>query len=450
MPFLIRPVRGLEMVGGERQLVHSGAVIPDSRTLTAVGWDSDETSALHRRLVQVFGPQAPNPQVVDLSGERVVIGREPGEGHALRDGTASRRHAEIRRGKDDRYEVVDLSSKNGSWVDGQRVRTGVLRSGSVLRTGEHLFVFEELRGSAGQALEPGPECSLARAWSEHLVGKAAESEHPLLIRGPTGAGKERLASLYHEASGRSGALVPVNCAAFSSELLGSELFGHVQGAFSGAKDDRDGLILSAHGGTLFLDEVADLPMDQQPALLRVLQERRVRPVGSDKERSVDVRLISATHKDLEELSETGDFRTDLFARLAGLVVHLPGLARRRVEILPLLRGFAPGLRLGVAAVEALLLYHWPRNIRELQALAGQLAVLGDNSLELAALPTSIRIRPRTQAPAEVTEESLRSLLDCHRGKVAEVARSLGKSRQATYRLLQDFGIDPGPYRSSRD
>jgi len=286
-------------------------VIPDSRTETSAGWQVDDQTTLHRRLVRVFGPEGLAPEVIDLTTERLLFGREASVGYVLHDTTASRRHAEIRLDKNDRHELVDLESKNGSWVDGRRIQSMVLQPGAVLRLGDHLFVFEELRTPSGIALAPGPEVALSRAWAEHQVARAASSDHALLIQGPTGAGKERLAQLYHEASGRQGRLVPVNCAGFSRELLGSELFGHVKGAFSGADADRPGLVVSADGGTLFLDEVADLPVDQQPALLRTLQERSVRAVGADQEMAVDLRIISATHKDLEEMAETGDFRADI-------------------------------------------------------------------------------------------------------------------------------------------
>src|SRR5262249_54893904 len=157
----------------------------------------------------------------------------------------------------------------------------------------------------------------------------------MLIQGETGTGKEVLAQAIHGASGRSGAFVPVNCATLPADLAAAELFGHERGAFSGANNARPGLFRAANGGTLFLEEVGDLPLPLQPTLLRALQEGRVRPVGSEREVTVDVRVVAATHVDLERAVEAGGFRSDLLGRLAHVVTTLRPLRERRREILAL-------------------------------------------------------------------------------------------------------------------
>lgn len=431
-----------------------------------------------RRLVAVFGPAA--GWQVELGPDATTtleIGREPPSGLALTDDTASRRHVRVEHlPRYDCVQVTDLGSKNGTFVDGRRIEAAVLESGSVLRIGGHLFVLDEVRLPPGLSPElrvtPGPDVALARAWTElqitraaRATGAASAAATSVVIRGPTGAGKERLAAQLHRESGRPGAFVPVNCATLNRELLGSELFGHVKGAFSGAHDHRAGLIASADRGTLFLDEIAELPLDLQPSLLRVLQEGRLRAVGSDRETSVEVRVVSATHRDLEAECEAGRFREDLYARLAGLVVELPGVAHRQVEILPLLSRWVsapPSLE----AAEALLRYAWPRNIRELQAVANQIALFGAATIEIAHLPEALRAatspRPRPSAPAapagparspsraKPTRDELEASLRAHRGRVADVARGLALTRQSVYRLLDEYGLEASSYRRRRD
>ncbi|MBK6689475.1 MAG: sigma-54-dependent Fis family transcriptional regulator [Deltaproteobacteria bacterium] len=302
-----------------------------------------------------------------------------------------------------------------------------------------------------------PKVSLARAYVELLAGKAAKSQRPVLIHGPTGSGKENLARRIHEQSGRKGPLVTLNAATLPSELVASELFGHVRGAFSNAAEARKGLFAEAHGGTLFLDEIAELPLEQQPALLRALQERKIRPVGSDREIDVDVRVIAATHQDLEALEKGGRFRADLLARIAVLRLELPGLDQRREEILPLFRLFLlpskPTIEL--EAAEALLLYDWPKNVRELQQAAESIRVfLGEvDRVRLSMLPPAVRraatgtseglANANAAPPKEDLEEALRRL----RGNVAALANELGQHRNQLYRWFKLHDIDPLRYRS---
>jgi len=411
--------------------------------------------------VHVYGPQGALGEV-PLPEVEVVLGREPGpQGLQLDDETASRCHAEISYSRTyDCYRVRDLGSKNGVFVDGRRVQDAVLDAESVLRVGANLFVLEELRVPDGDEIQPPSTVSLTRAWAEHLVDRAGPSPLSILVRGPTGAGKERLARRAHEASGRTGALVPVNCAAISPSLIGSELFGHVRGAFSEAKSDRNGLIASADGGTLFLDEIAELPLEQQSSLLRVLQERRVRPVGADRDAPVDVRFVSATHQDLAAAQRNGSFRADLYGRLAGIEVELPGLARRRVEILPLLAAFAPGVEPDAEAAERLLVHAWPLNVRELEHLAQRLALFDARTFGVDRLPETMVQDPPDATPSTAdspprppsaraeppTRDELDALLTEHRGRVADVARALAVTRQSVYRSMEAFGLSAAAYR----
>ena len=399
-----------------------------------------------------------------LTDRRLVIDRgaqAPGD-VGLDDPKASRQHAEVVATSSDRWVVRDLGSRNGVFVDGARVREAALADGSVVRIGGTFFV--HVQGEIPEGMEE-PEIpaggSLALALAEATADLAAPTGLAVLLHGPTGAGKERMAARIHAASGRRGPLVAVNCATFGGELLASELFGHTAGAFSGAKGARSGLFASADGGTLFLDEIAELPLAQQPVLLRAIQEGKIRPVGSDQELAVDVRIVAASHQDLAQLQEAGRFREDLYARLAAFVLTLPGLARRRTEILPLFRQFM-GIAhkpFSVSAAEALLTHGWPQNVRELKQAAerARLFVQGAQRIELSALPPALQTQPASgsgtfeavltaEAPAappqrEPGKDELEQLLARHGGNVAQVAKALGKHRQQVYRWIERHGID---------
>ena len=396
-----------------------------------------------------------------LSGGSVAIGRSPGgEGDLqLDDPAASRRHAEVRGSEAGPFEIVDLDSRNGTEVDGQPVKRTALAPSSVIRVGDSYLVYVEVELPAGlDDLEPE---GASPSWtvSCRMADLAAPSGLPVLVLGPTGAGKELLAQRIHEGSGRSGPLLPVNCGAMPSDLLASELFGHAAGAYTGAQSARQGLFVAAHGGSLFLDEIGELPLEQQPVLLRVLQEGRVRPVGSDRERPIDVRVIAATHRSLTSSVERGAFRRDLYHRLAGFEVRVDGLAQRREDILDLFAKFCPS-PLDHQAAQALLLYDWPGNVRELKAVAQQVQLLARSGVvERSHLPVAIR-EYQGSSSADVedpgatmdggeapTKDELEALLQRHDGNVASVGRDLGRHRQQVYRWLKRHGLDPSSFRS---
>ncbi|HEX7768796.1 MAG TPA: sigma-54 dependent transcriptional regulator [Dokdonella sp.] len=221
------------------------------------------------------------------------------------------------------------------------------------------------------------------------IGKVARSQAPVYISGESGTGKELVARLIHELGPRSGApFVPVNCGAIPSELMESEFFGHKRGSFTGAQADKDGLFQAAHGGTLFLDEVAELPMHMQVKLLRVIQEKAVRPIGARAEIGVDVRILSATHKNLARLVELGSFRQDLFYRINVIELKVPPLRDRRDDI-PKLAGRVlerlakdsgnPPARLEPEALRTLLAYDFPGNVRELENVLERAVALCENN-----------------------------------------------------------------------
>jgi transcriptional regulator with AAA-type ATPase domain len=287
------------------------------------------------------------------------------------------------------------------------------------------------------------------------LDRVAASELPVLILGATGTGKELAARELHRRSGRSGPLVAVNCSAFAEGLLESELFGHVKGAFTGADRDRRGAIEAARGGTLFLDEVADLSPRLQSLLLRVLQEREIRRVGSDQSIRVDVRFAAATHRDVEELAAAGAFRRDLLFRLQGAVLRLPPLAARRHEfpfLVPRLvvkaaasakrpvPALAPGLPQALARLA------WPGNVRELlHALERALLRCEGGTLRSVHVPEldapALQTRTWEDATRIFQRRLLLETLQACGFRVAEAAEALGLARPALYATAKRLGVD---------
>ena len=291
----------------------------------------------------------------------------------------------------------------------------------------------------------------------------AASDASVLIRGESGSGKEVLARAIHRASPRAkGPFVAINCGAIPEQLLESELFGHAKGAFTGAATSRVGLFQTANGGTLFLDEIGDMPLALQVKLLRVLQERVVRPVGTTKAEPVDVRLLSATHRDLDAAMAQGQFREDLYYRLDVVSLTLPRLEERREDI-PLLaahfagllavkygkpiNGFAPD------ALEALATASWPGNVRQLFNVVEQSCALTSTPLIPAALvQRALRVPAMdalTYADAKQRFERnyLVQLLKLTDGNVADAARIAERNRTEFYRLLQKHDLTPAMFRS---
>jgi transcriptional regulator of acetoin/glycerol metabolism len=373
--------------------------------------------------------------------------------------------------QDGSFFVEDTGSRNGTRVNGAEVEAPRrLSDGDILEMGHTLLRFREatrvpLGGAADAVVDgaghAGPLATIdpVLEGQSEALGKVARSAAPILILGETGTGKEVLARAVHALSGRKGELVAVNCGALTTSLLESQLFGHSRGAFSGAVGDAQGLIRAADGGTLLLDEIGDLPLPAQAALLRALQEREVVPVGGVRPIKVDLRVVAATHRPLEQLAERGAFRQDLLARIAGFTFCLPALRERAEDIGVMLGAFARRhpLKLTAAAGRALLQYDWPLNIRELhQVMQVSVALAGEEPVHASHLPRHIArcdVRRASSPVVEpaVKEEALRQrLVDSlrqHQGNVSHVARDMGKARMQVQRWIKRFGIEAQSFRS---
>ncbi len=297
----------------------------------------------------------------------------------------------------------------------------------------------------------------------HLIEKLGHSQSPVLITGETGTGKEVIARLIHEVE-PAGPFVPIDCSLLGT-LLESELFGHLKGAFTGAVANKPGLLEAAEGGTAFFDEIGELPFDMQAKLLRVLQEKEIRPLGSLLRHKANFRLIAATNRDLIAMADAGLFRRDLFYRLNVITVRLPALRERREDVPLLVEHFLTmygrGHRLTPALLEALCAYNWPGNVRELEScIQRMVTVSSDTELRAEDLPTALALSrlaqqtgyvPAAGSPApepsssavrleDVELEAIRKALVSTRGDRSRAAQMLGIGRTTLYRRIKRYSL----------
>jgi len=424
------------------------------------------TGRVRCQLIVVDGPD--RGRACRLGENEVVVGTDRAAELVLSDDRVSARHVAVRADAS-RFVVRDLGSTNGTWFEGSRVTEITLPAGSTLLVGRSALRVEP----EAQVLDLPP--SQARRFGE-LVGESlamrevfavleriAATDATVLVEGETGTGKELVARAIHDASvRRKGPFVAVDCGALPEGLLESELFGHVRGAFTGAAGPRAGMLVRADGGTLFLDELGRISPTVQARLLRVLEERVVRPLGGDSERAIDVRVIAASRDDLEAEVAAGRFRADLMYRLAVVRVALPPLRTRREDIALLVRellrrrGLADEVPQG-PGLDRLLAHGWPGNIRELRnvldralALAPAAARFSDLQIRVDAAPLAgegVAVRtdlPYAEAKAlmlhELERRYVADVLAREQGNLSAASRSSGIDRKHLRTLARKHGL----------
>ncbi len=375
-----------------------------------------------------------------------ILGKDPSCDLRLQHPTVSRRHASVE-WTPEGHVLTDLDSHNGVFVQGRKVDRTPLRPHQTVMLGGAPLVMTE--APAAEALQRGLgdrffTRSAAFCGLLQLAGQVAAGTRPVLIAGETGTGKEWLARFLHERSTRADSpLVAVNCGALARDLLESELFGHTRGAFTGADGARAGLIARAAGGTLFLDEVGELRPDHQAALLRFLENRTYRPVGSDRELVSDARILAATHADLSARVASGLFREDLMYRLMDVRLELPPLRARKPDLF-LLAGAFDAPEMPDWAVARLLTHDWPGNLRELRHVCTQARLFG---WEAAA--DEIREPPEPALPEAVSgpgqlkvleKEMILSALARQGHNTSAAARSLRLPRSTLVNKMKSLGI----------
>ncbi|WP_437940978.1 sigma 54-interacting transcriptional regulator [Sorangium sp. So ce341] len=431
-----------------------------------------------------------------LTMDLMVVGTGPECDLIVPDARVSRRHCEL---KLTRRGVVlrDLGSKNGTFIGEIPVMEAILPAGAVATIGStRLSIALEgapslVRLSASERFGEAIGRSVVMRALFAQLERAAATAETILLLGESGTGKEVLARAIHAASPRrDGPLVIVDCGAVAPSLVEAELFGHTRGAFTGAVAPHAGLLEQADGGTLFIDELGELPLDLQPKLLRALEARQIRRVGSSEWRPFDARVIAATHRDLRARVAEGTFRQDLYYRLAVVEVRVPALRERKDDIPALVERFLAAQsppralsNLPPNVMDVLLSHDWPGNVRELRNMVSRLVIFPDLAREAlgvalapsraeaapparrAAAPSPASAAERAEAPAAGTaEDGLSALLQMqlheardavvehferryvaaklreHGGNVSRTADAIGVSRQLVYRLIERYGL----------
>jgi len=425
--------------------------------------DPDAKHRLMRRfhLIAEAGPAA--GARFTSTGERAVIGSHASCDLVVQDRTVSRFHCEVTLA-DKQLAVADLGSRNGTVVNGVTIGTARVADGAVLHLGhtrvrceissEHIKIPLSPHDRFGRLV--GGSAAMRTLYT--LLDKAAASDATVLLLGETGTGKELAAESIHEASARaSGPCLVLDCGALPAGLLESELFGHEQGAFTGASATRIGIFEAANGGTVFLDEIGELATDLQPKLLRVLEEREVRRVGGSRVIPLDVRVIAATNRNLRAEVNEHRFRSDLYYRLAVVELHMPPLREHKSDLPQLARHLLAQLAEGEVPAELtskeflaeLANHEWPGNVRELQNhLARCLALKRHVPVERIG-QASVEPQVDLQLPYRVARERwlhtfesqyLAGLIRGHAGNVSAAARAAGIDRNYLYRLLWRHGL----------
>jgi two-component system, NtrC family, response regulator GlrR len=407
-------------------------------------------------------------KIVELASQTIQIGRT-GADLNLSDGKVSGLHCELRLTPEG-YRLRDLGSTNGTYVKGVRVVDGFIAPGSTIQVGKSAVVFEPLDDAVAMPLWNEPRLqnliggSAAMRHLFELINRFAQSDATVLIQAETGAGKELVADAIHQCSPRRGEpFVVLDCSAIPEQLFEAQLFGHEVGAFTGAIKSTAGVFELAHGGTLFLDEIGELPLDVQAKLLRAVETRRVRRLGGAKLFASDVRIVAATNRDLAAEVNRGNFRADLYYRLAVAKLSIPALRERREDLPLLVQHFLrqlsvssgnPDPRLPDDFMARAQRHTWPGNVRELRNAVERAVLLPNHpTLGFEAPPKKegdgfahIDIEvPFKVAKQKLVDEFdrryLQELLEAHDGNISAAARAAGIERMSIYKMIRRLGLD---------
>ncbi|MFO7870542.1 MAG: sigma 54-interacting transcriptional regulator [Kiritimatiellia bacterium] len=443
----------------------------DTPTLVVARPGGKSLRVQQTRLLVAAGPLKGREFTMDK--ELFTIGSDPHCDLVLDDGTVSRRHCELEMSSEG-YLIRDLGSTNGTIIHGIKIKEAVLGQETEFRLGNSRIIFSPLGATTEYVLSDSSSFgallgeSMVMKHVFHLAEKYAPTDATVLIQGETGTGKEVLAEELHRHSKRKDKpFIVIDCAALTRELVASELFGHTKGAFTGADTDREGAFEHANGGTVFLDEIGDLDPDLQPKLLRVLEKRQIKRIGSNEVKNVDVRIICSTNKRLETEVNARRFREDLFYRLSVAHIDLPPLRKRKGDIALLVKSFLKSF-LGPEApdkvmdfektIDTFKRYDWPGNVRELRNLIEMAAVgRGEGEIDLSSFLYPNRIRVQTgpaddfgaDKPFKAAKNRLikdfeisyiRDLLEKFNGNVARAARHAEIERAYLQRLIKKHGL----------
>ena len=429
------------------------------------------------------GPEAGTSK--QFSKDVIRIGAHPRCDVIINDGTVSRFHCEIRRHSDG-YRLVDDGSTNGTYINKLRICEVYLHAGCTFQIGNTTLSFspqvEEIAQGESEQSKCGPLIGGSRQMRSiyHLISKVAPSDLSVVVQGETGTGKELVAQAVHELSRRSEKpFVVFDCSAVPEHLIESELFGHEKGSFSGAIRTHAGVFEQADGGTLFLDELGELAVALQPKLLRALESGMIRRVGGERTIKVDVRVISATNRDLEQMVNEQTFRQDLFYRLAKVQLQLPPLRDREGDIKMISEHFLERLNQqnegyrhiqGITpnALHQLVAWSWPGNVRELRNVIERAYTFADremiHSADLSAQIQTVQAQtlseergqeslnfdiPENYSLKEAKEriissfekDYLQQLLEKHQNNISAVSREAGIDRRHVYRLMKKYQLD---------
>lgn len=394
-----------------------------------------------------------------LVEDLITLGRDQSCNLCLNDEFVSWRHARVEKRKNS-FILKDMMSRNGTFLNGNRIHEAEIQHLDRVKIGKTEFTFVE----GGKGAEVNILKSQNRKWQEKLdqIPLISSKEATVLVTGPSGSGKELICRKIHDLSKRrQGSFVSVNCSALNDNLIESELFGHIKGAFTGAETHRKGAFESARGGTLFLDEIGDLPLNLQPKLLRALENREIRPLGSDRNIQVDVRLLAATHHNLKHKVMKGEFRKDLYYRLNVVEIKSPPLSERMEDFEELLFYFCRNHRVNFSrfALEHLKSHSWPGNIRELKNLVVRSSALfGEKRIQKEDLESLIDEVPesffekkeedgggflseKTPVIKSIEKELILERLLVNKGNQKKTAKDLGMPPSTLNDRLKKYSID---------